>query len=59
MLQLTTLTIKRGVYRAYYSDGTSLIISQSDAKRLSDVYNIRIEAEELSDAILSRMSDLD
>ncbi len=43
--QLTTLTVKHGVYRAYYSDDTSLIISQSDAVGLSKAYNIKIESE--------------
>ncbi len=43
MTQLTTLTIRNGVHRAFYSDETSLIISKADAEGLSKAYNIRIE----------------
>lgn len=43
MTTLTTLTICNGIHRAYYSDETSLIISENDARNLSKTYNVRIE----------------
>lgn len=42
-MTLTSLTIRNNIYRAYYSDGTSLIISKSDAEGLAKAYNIRVE----------------
>ena len=45
-MNLTTLTINNNIYRAYYSDDTSLIISKNDAEELSKAYNIRIENDE-------------
>ena len=51
MLVLTTLTISNGVYRAYYSDDTSLIIGHSDAVGLSKAYNIRIENDHCDQTI--------
>ena len=54
MTTLTTLTVKQcqsqyradfQVYRAYYSDGDSLLISKNDAEGLSKTYNVRIENE--------------
>jgi len=41
--QLTALTLKGGVYRAHYSDDTSLIISRTEAGELSTTYNVRIK----------------
>lgn len=40
------LTRCKGFYRAYYSDGTSLIIHANDARKMSNTYNIRIEDED-------------
>ncbi len=46
MTTLTTLTVKNGIHRAFYSDDTSLIISRNDANSLSKAYNIRIENDD-------------
>lgn len=44
-IQLTTLTVRNGIFRAFYSDNTSLIISWNDATGLAKAHNIRIETE--------------
>ena len=44
-IQLTTLTVRNGIFRAFYSDDTSLIISWNDATGLAKAHNIRIETE--------------
>lgn len=43
---IKSLTVRNGIYRAYYSDDTSPTISQAEATELSATYNIEIESED-------------
>jgi len=60
MTTLNTITKLNDVYRAFYSDETSLIISRPIAESLSRVYNVKIEADDdyTTDEIVGRLIEI-
>lgn len=45
MTTLTNLKIRNNIHRAYYSDGTVLILHKTNAEELSKTYNVEIKVD--------------